>query len=146
MKTRTNSQHLSFNIAYLLLTVVASHETKGVVDKVSCKTNKAAGDRVRRCHLGDTVVHQTKEAGIDSVREEQAAWTALVETAADTDEESSSNGTTNGHELNLSVSKPSVEVIIVLNDLAFFVAVGASDWLGRHKVVHLLTMFVRCHV
>ena len=142
MKTRNNNQHVCFERAHLPLTVVTGHETKRVVDKVSSKTNKATGNRVCGCHFGDTVVHQTKEASVDRIREEQAGRAALVETAADTDEESGSNGAANGHELNLSVSETSVEVIIVLNDLAFFMAVDAGDWFRRHKVVGLLAMFV----
>ena len=145
MKTRNDYQHAFFNTSRLLLTVVTSHETKRIVDKVARKTNETTGYRVCGGHFGDTVVHQTKEAGVDRIGEEQAAWATLVETAADTDEECSSNGAANGHELNLSVSKTAVEVIIVLNDLAFFVAVDASDRLGRHKVVDLLAMFVGCH-
>jgi ribosomal protein S17E len=131
-----------FTRARLLLTVVASHETKSVVDKVTRKTNKATRNRVCGSHLSDTIVHQTQEASVNRISEEQAGWATLVETAADTDEERSSNGAANGHELNLSIPETSVKVIIVLNDLAFFVAVGASDRLGRHKVVDLLAMFV----
>lgn len=134
-----------FERARLLLTVVASHETKRIVDKVSSKTDEATRNRVRGSHLSDTVVHQAQEASVNRIREEQAGWATLVETAADTDEERSSNGAANGHELNLSIPETSVEVIIVLNDLAFFVAVGASDRLGRHKVADLLAMFVGCH-
>lgn len=142
MKTRNNNQHVCFERAHLPLTVVTGHETKRVVDKVSSKTNKATRDRVCGGHFGDTVVHQTKETSVDRIGEEQAAWAALVETAANTDEESGSNGATNGHELDLSVSKTAMKVIIVLNDLAFLVAVGAGDWYRRHKVVDLLAMFV----
>ena len=145
MKTRNDCQRAFFKTAWLLLTVVTSHETKCIVDKVTRKTNETTGYRICGCHLSDTVVHQTQEASVDRISEEQAGWATLVETTADTDEERSSNGAANGHELDLSVSETSVKVIIVLNDLAFFVAVDASDRLGRHKVVDLLAMFVGCH-
>ena len=146
MKTRNDGQRAFLKTARLLLTVVTSHETKCIVDKVTRKTNEATGYRVCGCHLSDAVVHQTQEASVDRISEEQAGWATLVETATDTDEESGSNGAANGHELNLSVSKTAVEVISVLNNLAFFMAVDASDWLGRHKVVDLFAMFVCCHV
>jgi hypothetical protein len=146
MKTKGNGQHPCFNEQSLILTVVTSHETKGIVDKVSGKTNEATRDRVCGRHLSDAVVHQTKKTSIDRIGEEQASWTSLVETAANADEESSSNGAANGHQLNLSVSETSVKVIIVLNDLTLFVAVGPCDWRRQHVVVDLLAMFERGHV
>jgi hypothetical protein len=146
MKTKSKSQHPCFHRKSLLLTVVTSHETKSVVDKVSGKTNEATRDRVRGRHLGDTVVHQTEEASIDRIGQEQACWAALVETAANGHEESSSNGAANSHQLNLSISKASVKVVIVLNNLTLFVAVDASDRRRRHEVVDLLSMFERGHV
>jgi hypothetical protein len=141
MKTEGNGQHPRFNEKSNLLTVVTSHETKGVVDKVSGKTNEATRDRVCGRHLSDTVVHQTKKASIDRIGEEQASWASLVESATNADEESSSNSAANGHQLDLSISETTVKMIIVLNDLTLFIAVGASDWRRRHEVVDLLAMF-----
>ena len=89
---------------------------------MTSKTNEATRHRICRRHLGNAVVYQTQEAGVDGVGQEQAGWATLVETAADTDEERSSNGTANGHELDLSVSKTTVEVIGVLDDLALIMA------------------------
>jgi len=102
---------------------------KSVVDKVTSKTNEASRDRICCRHLSDTVVDQTKEASVDGVGKEQATRTALVETTADTDEEGSSNGAANGHELDLSVSKTTVEVIGVLDDLAFIMAFCTGEGL-----------------
>lgn len=147
MKTRYVSQHFHTDQkTCLVLTVVARHETKSIINKVSSKTDETTRDRVRGRHLCNTVVHQTQEASIDGIREEQTARAALVETTADADEKSSSNGAANGHELDLTISKTPVEVVVVLDDLAIFVAVGPGDGGGRHKVVDLLAMFVRCHV
>lgn len=113
---------------------------------MSSKTNETTGDRVCGGHLSNAVVHQTKEASVDGVGEEQAAGAALVKTATDTDEEGSTDGATNGHKLDLSISQASVKVIGVLDDLALLMAVGASDGLGRDIVVDLLAMLERCHV
>jgi len=123
-------------------TVVPSHEPKSIINKVSSKTDEATGNRICSRHLSNTVVHQTQEAGINRVGEEQAAGPALVETTADTDEEGGSNGAANGHELDLTVSKSSVEVVVVLDNVAIFVAVGLRDWAGRHEVVDLLAVLV----
>lgn len=40
----------------------------------------------------------------------------MVETAADRDEESCSNGTSDGEQLDLSVAESSLEVVLVLGD------------------------------
>ena len=100
---------------------------KSVVDKVAGKTNEATGYRVCRRHLGDTVVDQTQEASVDGVGQEQTSRTTLVETAADTDEQCSTNGAANGHELDLSVSETTVEVIGVLDNLAFIMAFRSGE-------------------
>jgi hypothetical protein len=147
MKTAGNGQQqLHSKQACRAPTVVTSHKPKSVINKMSSKTNKATRNRIRSRHLSNTVVHQTQEASIDRVREEQAARTALVETAADADEEGSSDGAADGHELDLSVSESPVQVVVVLDDVAILVAVGLGDWAGRHEVVDLLAVFERCHV
>jgi hypothetical protein len=147
MKTASNGQQqLHSKRTYPAPTVIPSHEPKRIIDKVSSKTNETTRNRIRSRHLSDTVVHQTEEASIDRVRKEQAARTALVETAADADEEGSSDGAADGHELDLSVSESSVQVVVVLDDVAIFVAVGLGDWAGRHEVVDLLAVFEGCHV
>ena len=145
MKTRSRRQYSATQSNCPPLTVVASHETKSVVNEVPSKTDEAARDRVCGGHLGDAVVHQAEEASIDGVRQEQAAWAAFVETAADADEESGANGAANGHQLDLSVSQAAVEVIVVLDDLAFFVAVDAADGVGRDILADLLVMFEDGH-
>jgi hypothetical protein len=147
MKTAGNGQQQLYSKqACRAPTVVTSHKPKSVINKMSSKTNKATRNRIRSRHLSNTVVHQTQEASIDRVREEQAARTALVETAADADEEGSSNGAADGHELDLSVSESPVQVVVVLDDVAILVAVGLGDWAGRHEVVDLLAVFEGCHV
>ena len=147
MKTGGNGQQRLLQTRHdSMLTVVASHKTKRIINKVSSKTDEATRDRIRGRHLSNTVVHQTQEASIDRIREEQTARPALVETAADADEEGGSNGAADGHELDLAVSKPAAEVVVVLDDLAIFVAVGPEDRVGRDKVVDLLAVFVCCHV
>jgi hypothetical protein len=88
---------------------------------VTSQTNEATRYRICRRHLGDTVVYQTQEASIDGVGQEQTGRATLVQATTDTDEERSSDGTANGHELDLSVSETAVKVVGVLNDLAFIV-------------------------
>lgn len=118
---------------------------KSVVDEVTSKTNEATRDRVCRRHLGNAVVDQTQEAGVDGVGQEQTSRTTLVETATDTDEESSSNGAANGHELDLSVSEAAVEVIGVLDNLALIVAFCAGEGFRRDILADLLVVLERGH-
>jgi hypothetical protein len=96
--------------------VPASHETKGIVDPLSGQTDESTGHGHQDCHLGDTVVDQTQHAGVDGVGDEQAARATLVQSTTDGNEQRGTDGTTNGQELNLSVSKTTLEVVLVLGD------------------------------
>ena len=69
-------------------------------------------------HLRDAVVYQSQHASVDSICDEQAARSTLVQATANGDKQRSANATTDGNELNLTVVQAALEVVGILSDLA----------------------------
>lgn len=114
--------------------VPSDHKTKGLVHPFASETDETTTDGVCSSHLRDTVVHHSQEDRLNSEGEEQATGSTIVETSADTHEESSSNGTSNGNELNLAVTKVTLKVISVVSHHAFLHIVRAITGLEPQGV------------
>lgn len=114
--------------------VPSDHETKGVVHPFTSETDEATADGVRRCHLRNTVVHHSQKDRLDGEGQEQAPGSTIVQTSADTHEESSSDGASNGNELNLAVTKVTLKVVSVVRHHAFLHIVWAIAGLEPHGV------------
>ena len=69
-------------------------------------------------HLCDAVVYQRQHAGVNSVCNEQASRSSVVQAATNGDEERSANATTDGDKLDLTVAQAALEHVGVLGDLA----------------------------
>lgn len=130
--------------------VPSDHKAKGLVNPFAGETNEAATDGIGSGHLGEAVIHHGQEHRLNRVRKEQAARTTGIETSTNTDEKSSSNGTTNGNELDLAVTEVTLEVIGIVGHQTFLDILGSVARLEPHSVqdtgVLVLVLIRKCHV
>lgn len=112
------------------------HETKSVVDKVSGKTNEATRHGVQRGHFGNGVVDKSEDTRIDDEDNEQTARATLGETSTDTDEEGSTNGATNGNQLDLTVVEAAMQAVGIVSN------VKVVHVRGRARHLHLGVFFI----
>jgi hypothetical protein len=69
-------------------------------------------------HLSNAVVYQRQHAGVNSVCNEQASRSSVVQAATNGDEQRSANTTTDGDKLNLTVAQAALEHVGILSNLA----------------------------
>lgn len=103
--------------------IPTSDETKSIVNPVTSKSNKATRNRHVSAHFSDRVVDEGEDDGVECIGDEKTASAAAGKTTSDTDEKSSTNGTTNGNKLDLSVIKSTLEAIGVV---AMMMKLGAD--------------------
>ncbi|KAI6754065.1 hypothetical protein HG530_013241 [Fusarium avenaceum] len=107
--------------------VPSDHETQSIVDPVASETDETTRDRHISVHLSDRVVGETEDHGVESSADEKTTGATLGETGADTDEETSTNGTSHSKKLNLTVVETAMKTIGVVSLIA---ANGALRPLG----------------
>lgn len=111
--------------------VPAGHEAKGVVDPFTGHTNETSRNRVKGCHFSHAVVHEAEETAVGSVGNEQTAGTTTGKTAADTDEEGSADGATDGDELDLTIAQATLKLVGIVRGDAMLdvwaVAIGGLE-------------------
>lgn len=112
------------------------HKTHSIVNKVASQTNKTARDRVQSNHLGYGVVDQSEDARIEEEGEEETGRTTLGKASTNTDEESGTNGTTNGNQLDLAVVEATMQTVGIVGNVNL-VHVG-----GRPRHLHLGVFFI----
>ena len=124
--------------------IPASGKTKSLVDPVTCQTDEAAADGHVNGHFGDGVVHAAHDARVQGVGEQQRERTGLVEGAADADEESGTDGASNGNKLDLAVAQMALQIIRVVVCFAMLnVLIGV--WARLLDVRVVLFGFVNIH-
>lgn len=94
--------------------VPASHESPRIVDPSTGETNETTRHWHHDCHFGGTVVYEPEHNAVDSVGQEYASRSTLVQSTTDGNEQRRTDGTTNCQQLDLTVTKTSVEVIFVI--------------------------------
>lgn len=65
--------------------IPACHETKRIVDPMTGKTDETTRYGEGDGHLGDAVIDQTDDTGVESVGDEQIGGATLVESISDRD-------------------------------------------------------------
>ncbi len=89
--------------------------TKSLIYPFTSHSDETSTDRHISSHLRHGVVYKRNHAGVSCVSEQHAQWTALIECTADANEQRCTNRTTNSDELDLAISKMSLEVIRVIS-------------------------------
>ncbi len=94
--------------------VPASHKAPRIVDPGTSETNETTRYRHHDCHFGGTVVYEREHTAIDTVGQKCASRSTLVQSTTDGNEQRRADGTTNCQQLDLTVTKTSVEVIFII--------------------------------
>lgn len=126
----------SANNRIIELTIPTRHESKRFIDPFTRQPDETSTHGHEDGHLGDAIVDQPEEDGIDGVREEQRAGSAVMQSAANADEQASPYTPTDCNELDLSVAQSSVKLVSVLGDDALGDVLGPV--VGRHIVVYFV--------
>ena len=94
--------------------VPPSHESPRIVDPSTGETDETTRHGHHDCHFGGTVVYEPEHNAVDSVGQEGASRSTLVQSTTDGNEQRRTDGTTNCQQLDLTVTKTPVEVIFVI--------------------------------
>lgn len=106
--------------------VPANPETERFVDPVASHADETTRNRHVGSHLGHGVVDQAEHTAVQGVGQEQASRTALDQTVGDGYEGSSTNGTTDGNQLDLTIAQVSsklIDVVDMANNLVGLIAI-----------------------
>ncbi|KAK9802128.1 hypothetical protein SCARD494_00061 [Seiridium cardinale] len=92
--------------------VLAGREAEGLIDPFARHSDKSARRRLKDSHLSYAVIDKAHDRGIDSIREEQTTRASGNEAVGDAYERCRTNGPTDGNELNLSIAKVTLQLIV----------------------------------
>ena len=99
--------------------VPAGHKAKGFVYPFTGHSNKTAGDGMKDGHFGDTIVDQAEEDAVKRVGEEQAQRATFLQAATNTHKQGSTDRASYRDELDLTVSKATLQLISIVSDKSF---------------------------
>lgn len=98
--------------------VPPDHESPSFVDPDIGVLNKGCADGHEDGHLGESVVHQGEDDGLQDEGNQQTACSSMQQTIADCDEERCPNGATDGKELYLARFQMALQRCLVQRRLA----------------------------
>lgn len=105
--------------------VPANHETESVIYPLASQTDEAAANGECRGHLGEGIIDHSQKRALDYKGQKQAAGASVIETGSNTDEKGCSDRTSNGDQLNLTISQMALKIVGIVGHQAFLDVMGA---------------------